>query len=183
VEHDKVKTLAEAKAYLEKRLEALEAEVRVIKALLALVDQALGRESFVSAAELRREEVPRERVEEKPISEFNIMTRQGETIAKMYVYKRKIVVKPQVKLHVDTPPFMGFLIKRTLEGYKRKDLRRLDEGEIGEEDVLDYEIIEGEDGTLSELIVKNYGDRQRFFELRGAIRWTLNKMYEKEHSK
>jgi len=183
VEPDKLKTLAEAKAYLEKRLEALETEVRVIKALLMLVDQALSKESFVSAAELRREEAPRKRVEEKPISEFNIMTRQGETIAKMYVYKKKLVVKPQVTLHVNTPPFMSFLVRRTLEGYKRKDLRRLDKGEIEKEDVLDYEIVEGENGILSELIVKNYGDRQRFFELRGAIRWTLNKMYEKEHGK
>ncbi len=178
MEEDRLKALAEAKAYLEKRLEDLQREIEVIRALLTLVDQALGRESFVTAAKLREEraEVP----EEKPISEFNITSRSGELIAKMLVYKDRIVVRPEVELHTDTPPFRSFLIARTLEGYKKKDMRRVDMGELAEDEVLDYEVIEDERGVLKELIIRNYGDRQRLFELRGAIRWTLNKMYEKE---
>jgi len=174
---NRVKALASAKAYLERRIKELEQEVEALKTLLALVDQALGRESFVTAAQLRAE---RKEAVEKPISEFSITSRSGELIAKMLVYKNRIVVRPEIELHTDTPPFRGFLIARTLEGYRKKDLRRAEEGEISEDEALNYRVIEDERGVLKELVIENYGDRQRLFELRGAIRWTLNRMYEKE---
>ena len=49
-----------------------------------------------------------------------------------------------------------------------------------EGEALNYRVEEDERGVLKELVIENYGDKQRLFELRGAIRWTLNKMYEKE---
>jgi len=178
MDEDRVRALAEAKSFLEKRLKELESEAKAIRTLLLLVDQALGRESFVTAAELRKER--EEVVEEKPISEFSITSRSGELIAKMIVYKNRIVVRPHIELHTDTPPFRSFLIARTLEGYRKKDLRRVEEGEIMEGEALNYRVEEDERGVLKELVIENYGDKQRLFELRGAIRWTLNKMYEKE---
>lgn len=178
MDEDRVRALAEAKSFLEKRLKELESEAKAIRTLLLLVDQALGRKSFVTAAELRKER--EEVMEEKPISEFSITSRSGELIAKMIVYKNRIVVRPHIELHTDTPPFRSFLIARTLEGYRKKDLRRVEEGEIMEEEALNYRVEEDERGVLKELVIENYGDKQRLFELRGAIRWTLNKMYEKE---
>jgi len=178
MDEDRVKALAEAKSFLERRLKELESEAKAIRTLLLLVDQALGRESFVTAAELRRGKG--EVAEEKPLSEFSITSRSGELIAKMIVYRSRIVVRPHVELHTDTPPFRSFLIARTLEGYRKKDLRRVEEGEITGNEALDYRVEEDERGILKELVIENYGDRQRLFELRGAIRWTLNKMYEKE---
>jgi len=177
---DKVKRLAEIKSYLENRLKSIEEELELLRTLLRMVDEALARESFTSASAL----MERERAEvvgERASMEFDVRSRTGEKIAHVEVYSNRLVVRPEVTLHVNTPPFKAFLINKILEGFKKKDERRVHEGELTEDQVIRYEVKE-EGGVLKELVIYNYGDRQRLFELRGVIRWTLNRMYEKEYS-
>ena len=46
------------------------------------------------------------------------------------------------------------------------------------ENILSYNVIvDGDD--LKEVLIKNYGDSQRLREIRSAVRWTLEKMFEK----
>ena len=176
---EEVKRLAELKAYLEKRLKELEEEVNYIRTLLSLVDEALSKRSFVPAAALAKERV---RVMDmgKSIMEITLTARTGEALARMEVFERGFVVRPLVKLNCSTPPFQAFLVNRILEGAKRRDEERVARGEIPEDEAFSYEIIKGKEGYLKEIRVYNYGDRQRLNDLRGAIRWTLNRMYERE---
>lgn len=180
-----VKMLAETKSYLESRLQELNREVEYIKTILRLIDEALSSRSFVSAAELRREapqeEAPRPAVEPgRKIMEMRLSTRSGDQIALMQVYERGVIVKPLIKLHSTTPPFRAFLVNRILEGFRKKDRDLVAKGEISESEAFSYEVVEDEERELKEIRIYNYRDRDRLTELRGALRWTFNKMSERE---
>lgn len=186
---DHVKELAEAKALLERRIEQLENELRLLKLLTKLIDQALSQVSFKPASELITEkkevtrkiseekEIPEERIERKPkreilLMKYPIISKEGENIAEVYIYKNKIVVRPFIKFTKNASPFRSFLIERFLKRKKREDESRVVRGEILPEEAFDYEIIEDEDGCVKELIIKNYKEEE-LRELRNVIRWTL----------
>lgn len=181
----RLKLLASLKSRIEKRISELEQELSELKALVHFIDEVLSRESFIPASELRREELVEKpgiehKILEKPIAEHTFSTRTGEKIAKMIVYKDYLVVKPIVKLHVSTPPFRHFLLNRLLLEMRSSDEEKVQEGLLDPDLVIDYEI-RTEDDILKELVIRNYRDERRLDELRGAIRWTLARMYEKEY--
>ena len=187
MERKEVKTLANIKAYLEKRIEEVEEELRMLKTLVQIVDQVLSKESFVPAAELKSApatltpQTPRQQIVEKPLAEWELISREGEHFGRMIVYRDRAVVKIDAELHSSTPPFRTFLVSRILEGYKKKDKRRIETGEIVEDEAFDYSISVDEDDRLKEIVIYNYHDMRTLQELRGAIRWTLARMYEKEY--
>jgi len=187
VEEDKVRSLAEAKSYLERRIEELERELRSLQALLAMVNQALSRESFTRASELVEERAekaaappPAPAVDMgRPVSEFSITSRSGETLAQVEVFERGAVLKPLIKLPADTPPFRNFFVARILEGFKMKDEEAVNAGELLPEDAFDYEVRE-EGGYVAEIRVYNHREAQRLDELRSAFRWTMHRVLEKQ---
>ncbi len=140
----------------------------------------LSRESFVSASELTRTRAVEEAPAERPLGEHVLSSRTGEPLARMLVYRDRAIVEPLVKLHVTTPPFRQFLVNRILQEMKNSDEERAREGLIDPDQVLDYEV-EAEGDLLKRIVIKNYREERRLDELRGAIRWTLARMYEKEY--
>ncbi|HDI31685.1 MAG TPA: hypothetical protein ENF80_02605 [Thermofilum sp.] len=180
---DNVKVMAEAKAYLEKRLEELSKEVEMIRLLLKVINEALSQQSFMPASELQK---PVE-AEKKPeplqgkLIESSVLTyRTGEELAAVEVYDTNLlVIRLIAKLSASTQPLQAFLVRKLLEPYRKKDEERVIKGEIDEDQAFRYEIIE-KDGLLKEIRIYNYGDRSRLLELKSAIRWTLSKMLEKE---
>jgi len=185
VGESRLKLLASLKARIEKRISELEQELSELKVLIHFIDEVLSKESFVPASELKRVEVEERpvvehEVLEKPIAEHTFTARTGEKLAKMIVYKNYLVVKPLIKLHVSTPPFRHFLLNRLLLEMRSSDEEKVQEGLLDPDLVIDYEI-KTEDDVLKELIIRNYRERRRLDELRGAIRWTLARMYEKEY--
>ena len=63
---------------------------------------------------------------------------------------------------------------------KSGDEEKAREGLLDPDQILEYEI-ETEGEILKRIIIKNYREEKRLDELRGAIRWTLARMYEKEY--
>ncbi|HDJ97200.1 MAG TPA: hypothetical protein ENG54_01895 [Thermofilum sp.] len=184
MDREEVKALASVKAYLEKRIKEVEEELHMLKMLVQIVDQVLGKESFVPAAELRTApapQAPKQQIVEKPLAEWELVSREGEHFGRMIVFRDKAVVKIDAELHSSTPPFRTFLVSRILEGYKRKDQRRIESGEIAEDEAFNYDISIDENDRLQEIVIYNYRDMRTLQELRGAIRWTLARMYEKEY--
>lgn len=183
MENPNTKKLAEIRSYLQKKAEELEKELHYVNMLISMIDQALSEKSFVPASTLVPE---RKVVEDKmkpplietPLEEIIISTRDGVEVCKINVYENIIIVKPLIELFIDIPPFRSFLIGRIFEGYKKKDEKRVYDGEISPEEVFNYEII-SDDNKLKELRILNYGSKQRLNELKGVIRWTFIKMYER----
>jgi len=185
LENERVKRLAEAKSYIQKRIDELESEVELLKLVLSVIDTALSRESFTKAAELPRE-APREVPQAPPaeadlgaqVSEAAVTSRDGRELARLVVYEKGLVIKPLMDLPVDSPPLRSFFVAKVLEGYKRKDEELVRTGEIPEDEAFDYEVAE-EGGLVKEIIVRNYRERRRLDEIRSALRWTLNRVLER----
>jgi hypothetical protein len=185
LENERVKRLAEAKSYIQKRIDELESEVELLKLILSVIDTALSRESFTKAAELPRE-APREAPQAPPaeadlgaqVSEAAVTSRDGRELARLVVYEKGLVIKPLMDLPVDSPPLRSFFIAKVLEGYKRKDEELVRAGEIPEDEAFDYEVAE-EGGLVKEIVVRNYRERRRLDEIRSALRWTLNRVLER----
>ena len=185
MENERVKRLAEAKSYIQKRIDELESEVELLKLILSVIDTALSRESFTKAAELPREAL-REAPQAPPaeadlgaqVSEAAVTSRDGRELARLVVYEKGLVIKPLMDLPVDSPPLRSFFIAKVLEGYKRKDEELVKAGEIPEDEAFDYEVAE-EGGLVKEIIVRNYRERRRLDEIRSALRWTLNRVLER----
>lgn len=190
------KSLAELKRYLEKRAEELENELRMIRVLIRLVDQSLSSQSFVRASELPAAPAAPQRPPEQPqpvtppASEAEVdlssasqvipvTARTGELLARMYVFPDKIVIRMERPFHTTTSPFNAFFVRKVLEGFKRKSEDLVAQGALRPEEAFSYDIRE-EDGLLKEIIIRNYGGQEALREIRSTLRWTLNKMVQRE---
>jgi len=152
----------------------LEEELGMLRLLIKVIDEALTSKSFKTAMDLLKEE--------RPLAEYTLTSTTNRTpLARMLVFKEHLKIVPLKELHASTPPFKSFLIERVLEGMKREDERKVERGIITPEEAFDYEIVEGEGGIIKEIIIRNYSNR-RLNEIRGACRWTFEKMYEKERT-
>lgn len=192
-EEETVKKLAEAKAYLEKRISELEEEVSKLRSFLNVVDVTLTEKSF------KRAEVPKTMPPPfkmpptvpaaptptgpapPPYQQFYpLKTVTGVHLADVYVSDKelKVVSASNMKYDVNSPPLRAFLIGRVLEPMQSKDRESARTGELSAERILSYRI-EQDGNLLKTIVIANYGDERRLLELKNAIRWTLRRTYEK----
>jgi len=192
-EEETVKKLAEAKAYLEKRIGELEGEISRLRSFLDAVDVTLTEKSF------KRAEVPKTlpppfampptvppapppvAPAPSPYQQaYPLKTVTGVHLADVYVSDRelKVMSAPNVKYDVNSPPLRAFLIGRVLEPMQTKDRESARTGELSTEKILSYRI-EQDGNLLKTIAIINYGDERRLLELKNAIRWTLRRIYEK----
>lgn len=200
---ENTKSLAEIKRFLERKLEEIRREEEIIKTLLKMVDEALSSQSFVKASELPKKaittvEMEKSEIEtsmpvkepsatttirseklEDPIQILTISSRLGEQLARMFVYHDRIVIKFTKTFHMTTQPFQAFFVRKVLEGFKRKDEDLVAQGIKIPGETFDYQIVD-ENGVLKEVIIKNYGSKDNITEIKNTLRWTLNKMLQRE---
>lgn len=183
---ESIRKLAEAKAYLEKRMADIQEEASKIKSILEVVDTSLAEKSF------KKVELPPSRPQEPrsaPIgpSQEDILrqavplkTPEGMHLADMSQTDDELIITPapSMKFDVASPPFRAFLIGRVLEPMRSRDNASVKVGELSPEKVLSY-TVEQDENLVRALAVKNYGDERRLQELKNAIRWTLRRMYER----
>ncbi|MCJ7506764.1 hypothetical protein MUP05_09930 [Candidatus Bathyarchaeota archaeon] len=183
---ESIRKLAEAKAYLEKRMADIQEEASKIKSILEVVDTSLAEKSF------KKVELPPSKPQEPrsaPIgpSQEDILrqavplkTPEGMHLADMSQTDDELIITPApgMKFDVASPPFRAFLIGRVLEPMRSRDNASVKVGELSPEKVLSY-TVEQDENLVRALAVKNYGDERRLQELKNAIRWTLRRMYER----
>lgn len=189
-EEEAVKRLAEAKAYLEKRMAEIQDEASKIKSILQVVDASLAEKSF------RKMEVPKlpepasgrsppmpppEKVLRQVVP---LKTLDGVHLADASESEDELIITPApgMKFDVSSPPLRAFLIGRVLEPMRTRDNASARAGEISPDKVLSY-TLEQDGNLMRRLVVRNYGDNRRLQELRNAIRWTLRRMYERTLAK
>ena len=174
---DRTEMLAEAKKILTEFLEEKERELQLIRECLKIINEELGKRSFVTAEKL----IIKPEEEWKKTS--SITYRQGRRevlLAEVYIDRdgRNLKIEPKIKLNINTPPFQSFLLERVLNKMKEKDNMKVLYGEINPNEAIKYEV-KTEDDMIKEIIIKNILSDERMMSIRNAVRWTFSRMYEK----
>jgi hypothetical protein len=185
VEEEKIRKLAELREILEERVKSLEAEIEGLKSLLEVVNSILLERSFrrveeiVHPAPSKPPEVAPAPPIKEPAKVIPLRSGAGELLANIYVEDRNMRVIPEAdkKFDTSTPPFEAFLIDKVLVKMRDTDQEAVRRGELMPDEALSFDV--RTDGKIiREVLIRNVTP-QRERELRSAIRWTLEKMYEK----
>ena len=187
-EKETIKKIAKLRATLEKRVEAMEAELDEMKTLLSLIDTTLLKESF-KRAEISKPVQPPQKQETPPPPVVPqkrgvpLKTVTGDLLAELYPEKdsMQIVLAKDKNFDINTPPFTSFFVERVLAKMEEKDKEDAKEGKLAPENILQFNI--KQDGNIIREITLHNLRRERSRELKSSIRWTLEKMYERMKQK
>jgi hypothetical protein len=183
-EKEKIKKIANLRATLEKRVEAMEAELDEMKTLLSLLDTTLLKEGFKRAeiskpvqAPPKQETPPPPAVQQKKGVPLRTVT--GDLLAQLYTEKdsMQIVLAEDKDFDINTPPFTSFFVERVLAKMQKKDKEDAKEGKLAPENTLSFSM--KQDGNIIREITIDNLRRERSRELKSSLRWTLEKMYER----
>ncbi|WP_309491856.1 hypothetical protein [Candidatus Hecatella orcuttiae] len=178
-EKEELKRLLESKKKIEKRISRHQNEIEHLKTVLGLLDKLILERSYKVAAELPRKETPPSPPEAAK-EVFSLTARDGTLLANVYLAENflKAVPEENLKLNVNTPPFQQFLVRKVLNGMAAQDREAVSAGKIDPGEALSFRV-KDEGGLIKEITVENYRDQKRLATLKNALRWTLEKMYEK----
>ena len=187
-EKETIKKIAKLRATLEKRVEAMEAELDEMKTLLSLIDTTLLKESF-KRAEISKPVQPPQKQETPPSPVVPqkrgvpLKTVTGDLLAELYPEKdsMQIVLAKDKNFDINTPPFTSFFVERVLAKMEEKDKEDAKEGKLAPENILKFSM--KQDGNIIREITLHNLRRERSRELKSSIRWTLEKMYERMKQK
>ena len=187
-EKETIKKIAKLRATLEKRVEAMEAELDEIKTLLSLIDTTLVKESFKRAEISKPAQAPQKQETPTPSAVpqkrgVPLRTVTGDLLAELYTEKdsMQIVLAKDKNFDINTPPFTSFFVERVLAKMEEKDKEDAKEGKLAPENVLSFSM--KQDGNMIREITLHNLRRERSRELKSSIRWTLEKMYERMKQK
>ncbi len=186
-EEERIKKIVKFRSVLEERLREAEAELEGLRALLECADLALLNEGFKRAT--LPETVPPapseiEQTESAPPpagveTAIPIKTVTGELLATLYALEDSMRIVPAEgkDFNVKTPPFTPFFLEGVLDKMREKDREAVERGEVSTGKTFSYDVVvEGD--LIREINVKNVTPN-RAREIKSAVRWTLEKMYEK----
>jgi hypothetical protein len=187
-EKETIKKIAKLRATLEKRIEAMNAELDEMKTLLSLIDTTLLKESF-KRAEISKPVQPPQKQETPPPPVVPqkrgvpLRTVTGDLLAELYTENdsMQIVLAKDKNFDINTPPFTSFFMERVLAKMEEKDKEDAKQGKLAPENVLIFSM--KQDGNIIREITLHNLRRERSRELKSSIRWTLEKMYEKMKQK
>jgi hypothetical protein len=92
----------------------------------------------------------------------------------------RIELVDDINLNINTPPFKTFFLNRILEGMKTRDKEKVQKGELGESEIIDYKVDNDDNGKINSVIISNYGERERLNEIFNTATWVFTRMLEKE---
>ena len=186
-EEERIKKIVKFRSVLEKRLKETEAELEGLRALLEFADLVLLEGGFKRAK--LPETVPSAPSEigqpapapptTKTEAAIPIKTVTGELLATLYALEDSIRIVPAEgkDFNIKTPPFTPFFLEGVLDKMQGKDREAVERGEIPSEKMFSYDVVVDGD-LIREISVKNVTPK-RSREIKSAVRWTLEKMYEK----
>jgi len=182
-EKEKIKKIAELRALLQRRVGDMETELDRLRVLLDFIDDTLIDKGFKRAEIAKTVSPPPKAVTAKlsmkPERIVSLKTVTGDLLANLYIKEdsMRVVLAEDKSFDVNIPPFTSFLMERVLAKMQEKDREAASKGEITPDKILSYNI--NQDGELiREIRIINIRP-ERSRELKSALRWTLEKMYEK----
>ena len=179
-EREEVQALLRLRERLERKARRLKAELEAVEKLIGILEREIASLSFKPADRLKAEPL-RETPPPAPLEGQAIPLRasDGTLLATMHVIGDEIRVIPgEVSFNVNTPPFQQFLIAKVLNGMASKDREAAAAGQLTPDQILTYRVVQDGD-QIKEIVIRNYREERRIATLKNALRWTLEKMYEK----
>jgi len=170
---EETKILLSFRSEIEERINRLQDEIDDLRMLVSAIDRTITRQGFQQAGSGG----PSHDLDDRMVS---IRSKDGVLLGNLVVEDNQVVFEPSrdIQFSASTPPFQPFLIERVLTNMKVSDEQRVERGEIGPEEILEFDTqLEGD--VLKRLVVRNFGDDRRLREIKSSLRWTLEKMYEK----
>ncbi len=184
LEDDKIKKIAEMREMLEEREKNLNAELEGVRTLLDFLNDLLLEKSFKRVEEIAKPSYakPVDAVIPETPQQGRVVplkTGAGDFLGNFYIEEGTITIvpEPSLRLDINIPPFTAFLMDKILGKMRETDLEAVKHGEITPDSALSFKV-EKEDEIIRQITVKNVNP-QRERELRSAVRWTLEKMYDK----
>ncbi len=90
----------------------------------------------------------------------------------------EIIPEKSLSFDINTPPFKTFFIKRILDGMVNQDKEQLRKKQIGDDEILTYQIDEA-DGIIKKIIINNYREKERLTDIFNTSAWVFTRMLEK----
>jgi hypothetical protein len=182
-----IKKLIELKEWVDKRAAELKSEMGILEALSSMLSTIIAEKSFQPASTLAKEAISEQPQlvqlkQPQPEQPGGIPIRSSDGMLLATIYREdtrmRIVFSRELALKEDIQPFRAFLIKKVLEPITSQDLEAVSRGRIPPDRAFNYEL-KVEDGVLRELILNNLYDPARIRDIQSAVRWTLERMYER----
>ncbi|MGB9714099.1 MAG: hypothetical protein C0193_01090 [Candidatus Bathyarchaeota archaeon] len=186
---EKIKGLLAFKKKLEAKIEALESELKELRATLETVNSVLLEKGFKRAevitppqGEVTETAPLHPQALKEPETVVPLKTADGELLANIIVGENSLKVVPaeDKNFNINTPPFNQFLLEKVFVKMQEKDTELARGGQLSPEKIFSYSIVR--DGDIIREIIVNNVDAERLKELKSSIRWTFEKMYEKMKS-
>lgn len=170
---EKIREILELKDRITEKIEGYEEEIEFLKKNLDILDSMIKQTSFTKASVLHS--TKSSKADSIPITKGT----DGDIIANAYVTPEQvsIVLKEDIGLDPETPPFKSFFIDRIIGEMKRKDATEVEDGRIQKEAVIDF-VINKNGSNIREIIIKNYRQQERVKEIINTAGWSLTRMLE-----
>ena len=171
---EKIREVLELKDRITEKIEGHEEEIEFLKKNLDILDPMIKQTSFTKASALHSN-TKSSKSDSIPITKGT----DGDIIANAYVTPEQvsIVLKEDIGLDPETPPFKSFFIDRIIGEMKRKDATEVEDGRIQKEAVIDF-VINKNGSNIREIIIKNYRQQERVKEIINTAGWSLTRMLE-----
>jgi len=173
---EEIRNMLEIKDQLTGQIEKHQEEIELLEKNLSVIDSILKQSSFTKASSLNLDK----KTELKDTDSIPITKgTNGEIIANAFVTPKQvsIILKDEIRLDANTPPFKSFFLDRIIGEMKRKDAQEAENGIIEKESVIDC-IVNNSGSKIREIIIRNYRQKERVDEIINTAGWSLSRMIE-----
>jgi len=172
---EQMKDILELKERITQQIEKHKEEIESLEKNLSILNLILKQSSFKKASLLETTKNTQKSEPAIPITK----TSDGSVIANAYVTPEQvsIVMSEDIGLQPETPPLKSFFVERIIGDMKKKDNAEAESGKIQKESIIDC-IINKNGSKISEIIIKNYRQKERINEIINTAAWSLSKMID-----
>lgn len=172
---EQMRDILELKEKISQQIEKHKEEIESLEKNLSILNVILKQSSFTKASLLETIKTTQKSEPVIPITK----TSDGSVIANAYVTPEQvsIVMEEDIGLQPETPPLKSFFVERIIGDMKKKDNAEAESGKIQKESVIDC-IINKNGSNISEIIIKNYRQKERINEIINTAAWSLSKMID-----
>ena len=172
---EQIKDILNLKDQITTQIEQHKVEIENLEKNLRVLNLIIKESSFTKASSLGTTSKSTKSDYSIPITKGD----DGSVIANAYVTSEQvsIVLDESVGLNDETPPFKTFFIDRIIGGMKKKDSEEAQSGRLQKESIIDC-IVNKNGSNITEIIIKNYRNRERVDEIINTATWSLSRMIE-----
>ena len=172
---EQMRDILELKEKISQQIEKHKEEIESHEKNLSMLNVILKQSRFTKASLLETIKTTQKSEPVIPITK----TSDGSVIANAYVTPEQvsIIMEEDIGLQPETPPLKSFFVERIIGDMKKKDNAEVESGKIQKESVIDC-IINKNGSKMTEIIIKNYRQKERINEIINTAAWSLSKMID-----